>query len=246
MFPAGFIHVLKQFLAGKVLTRPDDAGDAPVFDFHDVVLAAFAAELKFNLCAAHGGVAVFHRGQAVRFVVAGVFFVADADEADFEQAHDGSEDFFPAEAFAGEVTPELPPDAGQRAGKIRDPLKLGLVADFAPARVIEVLLATAFIPPGGLQMPVVQRTNPDVDPRRRDGERLDALEGVPVVQEPPCDGAIAEALTAAFAADAGPLVGDVAQTYDLGGPGRGRRGYGVRIDVLTGNSKWRKSPMSEG
>ena len=38
---------------------------------------------------------------------------------------------------------------------------------------------------------------------------------MPVVQEPPCDGAIAEALTAAFAADAEPLVGDVAQTYDL-------------------------------
>ena len=69
---------------------------------------------------------------------------------------DGGEDFFPTEAFAGEVAPELPPDAGQRAGKIRHPLILGLVADFAPARVIEVLLATAFIPPGRLQMPVVR------------------------------------------------------------------------------------------
>ena len=137
----------------------------------------------------------------------------------------------------------MPPDAGHRAGKIGHPLVLGLVADFAPARVIEVLLATAFIPPGRLQMPMVQRTNPDIAPRRRDGEGPDTVESVPVAQEAAFYGAIAEALTAAFTAEARSLVRDVAQADDLGGLRRGRRGDGVRIDVMTGNPKGGRSPM---
>jgi hypothetical protein len=33
---------LEKFLTGKVLTRADDPGDTPVFDFHDVLPAALA------------------------------------------------------------------------------------------------------------------------------------------------------------------------------------------------------------
>src|SRR5437879_4826476 len=41
------IHVLKKFLAGKLLTCPNDPGNAPVFDLHNVYFAALPTKMKF-------------------------------------------------------------------------------------------------------------------------------------------------------------------------------------------------------
>ena len=47
--------------------------------------------------------AVAHGGEAVGFVFAGVFLVADADEGGLERRDDGGEDFFAGQAGVREV-----------------------------------------------------------------------------------------------------------------------------------------------
>lgn len=145
MLLACIIHVLKKFLAGQVLTCANNPSDAPVFDFHDVFPAALAAKLEFDLCAPDFGMAVLHRGQAVGFVVACVFLVAHADEADFEQTPHRGQNFFAAKTLAREVAFDSFPNPGQRAGKIHQPIILGLIANLPPARMVEMLFTPSFI-----------------------------------------------------------------------------------------------------
>ncbi len=56
--------------------------------------AGFAAELEVDEVAGDFDVVVADGGQAVGLIVAGVFFVADADEGFFQKLDDEAEDFF--------------------------------------------------------------------------------------------------------------------------------------------------------
>src|SRR6185437_12824843 len=190
-------------------------GNAPVLDFHYVLLAALAAELEFDPGAPHGCVAILHRGQAVGLVVARVFVVAHANETDFEQSNDRGQDLFTAKTFTSEVASQLTPDAGQRAGKVDQSVIFGLIARLPPARVVEVLLAPAFVTTGRLKMAVIKGTNPNVHPCRRDHQRVDSLERVPVANDPAFRRAVAKPAPASLAANARPFISDITQADDL-------------------------------
>jgi len=232
VFLAGVIHVLEQLLTGKFLARANNLSDAAVFNFDDVLLAAFAAEFKFDPRAAHLDVTVFHRGQTVRFVLAGVFFVANTDEADSEQANHRRQYFFTAQAGEGEVAFEAAADAGQGVDEIDDALEFGLVANLAPARVIEVLLALPVVASGGLEVAVVQGANPYVLPRGRNHERRDAFERVAIAQDVTCGGAILKAAGMPFAADAGMVIADVTEADGLRGLGGRFFGFSVCVNAV--------------
>ena len=60
---------------------------------------------------------------------------------------------------------------------------LGRVADFAPARVIVILLAAAGVFADGLNVAVSQRANPHVGPRRRNNERANTKERLRVANQ---------------------------------------------------------------
>jgi len=67
--------------------------------------------------------------------------------------------------------------------------------------VVEVLLAPGFVETGGLDVAVGVAADPDVPPGRRDRQRPDPLEGVLVADAPAFGVEVAEAVTAAAAAD---------------------------------------------
>ena len=99
-------------------------------------------------------------------VFTGVGLVADADEGGFEEADDGGEDFFAREAGEGEVLVDALADGGEGGAEVEHVFVLGLVADFAPARVVAGLLAAAGVAAGGLQVAVGDGADPDARPRR--------------------------------------------------------------------------------
>src|SRR6185503_12676033 len=119
---------------------------------------------------------------------------------------------------AGErqVAPDAPADARQRAGERDQASVLGLVARFAPAPVIPVLLATALVASRGLQMPVVADADPDLAPRGRDGEGPDPSQGRPVAHRAAVRMQVAEYLAPLLPRDPGSRVRHVSQPRRAG------------------------------
>src|SRR5690349_10947570 len=95
---------------------------------------------------------------------------------------------------------------------------LGFVADRRPALVVAILLAAAIVPPGRLDVALRVRRNPDVRPRRRDGQLADTGQRFLVLDPLALRRAVAEALRPApDAADAGLGVADVGELRFPGG-----------------------------
>src|SRR6185503_21217947 len=101
-------------------------------------------------------------------------------------------------------------DARQGAREGAHPAVLGVVAHFAPARVIAVLLAAARIAAGRLEVAIAVRADPHLFPGRRNRERLDAREDLLVAHCAAARQAVAEAAVVARAGDARRRVADVA------------------------------------
>ena len=139
----------------------------------------------------------------------------DSLKTDFEQANNRGQDFLAAKTLAGEIALELLSNPGQRAGKINQPIILGLIAHLAPAQMIEMLFAPPLIATGYLEMTVVKRADPNFLPRRRNHQRVDPLERMPITNDPAIGGAITKPAPAALAAKARLLVGHVTQSDDL-------------------------------
>jgi hypothetical protein len=152
----------------------DDRGEAPVAHLDFVQLAALPAKSKSQRRSRHLDVFFTHRGEAVRLVRPHVLFVADADQRQLEQPHDGRQQLVPRETRLGQVLIHARPQRREGLAERGHAVELALVANLAPARVIAVLLASFRIPGASLDVAVGQRTDPDVAPRRWDDERLDS------------------------------------------------------------------------
>ena len=103
-------------------------------------------------------------------------------------------------------------------------LELGLVAPRSPARVVAVLLASAGVAAGGLEVARRVRADPDVGPGRRDGQRADPREDRLSRIGSPSGGSVAEAAPGATPVDARARVGGIAQPGRAGVRPRGRSG----------------------
>src|ERR1700733_552619 len=90
-------------------------------------------------------------------------------------------------------------------------IKLAVVAQLSPARVIAILFALSGIAAGGLQMPTWIGTDPYIDIGRWNRQCADALQLLAVPDVPAIDIAIAEALAMSQPTDAGLCIADVDQ-----------------------------------
>ena len=84
---------MKQLLARQVLAIFDDLRQAAVFDFDVVVLAALPAKVEEDFRTTDFRMAIFHGREAIGFIVARVFLVADADQTHFQKFDDGRKHF---------------------------------------------------------------------------------------------------------------------------------------------------------
>jgi hypothetical protein len=78
-------------------------------------------------------------------------------------------------------------------------------------------------------MAVVEGTNPNVRPSRRDHQQTDPFERVPITDDPTFRGAITKPEPASLTANARSFVRNVTQTDDLRGLGRRWHGFGAHV-----------------
>jgi hypothetical protein len=167
------VEVLEELLAREVLAAADDAGEPAVADVHLLELAALAAELEPKRRSGDADVSVTHRGQPEGAVVASVLGVPDPDRGRLEEPDDGGHHLLPRQPRPGQVALDRGTDARERPTEADEPAVLRVVAHHPPARVITVLLPPARVTAGGLNVATRIRADPDIGPRRRDGESLD-------------------------------------------------------------------------
>src|SRR6185437_6410824 len=106
-----------------------------------------------------------------------VLLVADAYECRFQQLHNGRDDLLARKPFAVEIGGNPAAQPRQGPSEYREVLELGALAMLAIARVISVLLPTARIAPGRLQVSVRPGADPHVGPRGRDSQRANTRDG---------------------------------------------------------------------
>jgi hypothetical protein len=203
---------LKQLPAGQLLTLADDRREPPIGELDVVGLAGLPFEPESHRRSRDPRMRTAHRRQTERLVVARVFLVADANGCLLEQLHDGGKHLLPAQAWRCAIGGGACPQCRQRGSELDHAPVLRLVAHSTPARMVTVLLASARIAAGGLQVSERVRTDPDVAPGRRDRERFDAVQLALVAQRRAGCGDVAEAFACALTSDPWCGVGDVAKT----------------------------------
>ena len=115
------------------------------------------------------------RGETVGAVGPGVLLVADAEQGGVEQPHDNRQQALPCRPVAPELVLDHPTQAGEARPEGREIVELGRLALGAKVVVVAVLLAAPCVAPGGLEVPVGARGDPDIRPCRRNRQRPDAL-----------------------------------------------------------------------
>src|SRR5512144_1455162 len=98
-------------------------------------------------------VLIAQRRQAEALVLFGVFLVADANQRGLEQPHDGCQHRTAGERLAPHVAFDLLADRRQRAAEFLHALELDFVSRRVPVGMIAVLLASARVSSGRLQVP---------------------------------------------------------------------------------------------
>ena len=156
-------------------------------------------------------VAPLQRGQAVGLVLARVLVVADADQGLVEQAHHGGKQLAAAEVVGAQVALDALAQRRQHLAELEHAAELGAVARLAVRRVVAVLLAAARVARRRLDVAVGVGADPDVGPRRRDGERVETLADLARDDALAVGQVVGPAGAGALARDAAERVGDVPQ-----------------------------------
>ena len=149
---AFLVDVLEELLAGDLLAGAHDAGEAAIAQRRAVQPAALAAVFEDDLGAREVDVAVAHGGKPVAAIVAGIFLIADPNERDLEEAHDGRQDLLARQPAARLIFGHARTKPRQCPGKRQHAVELGGVAERAPVGVVAILLAALRIAPGRLQV----------------------------------------------------------------------------------------------
>jgi hypothetical protein len=227
-------------LAGNVLARLHDLGDAAIAEREAPFLSALALKLEADFGAFDPDMAVAQRRQAVAAVAPRIISVADADQRRFEQMDRRRQNFFARQPALAHVGVDPRADRGKHARKTQYPLVFGLFAARSERRMIPILLASPQIAPCGLDMAVRRRADPDIRPGGRNDETAQPRQPGLVGDALAARIAIRKSLAGLVARDAGFAVGDVKQSRSLGfrrksGVGRtgvAIEGHGPRIRGL--------------
>ena len=106
-------------------------------------LRTFAAETEADLVAFDFYVAVAQSGEAEGRIVAGIFFITDADRGGFEQADDGGDDFLAVQRREFQVAFHVGAYFGESRREVQHFVEFGVVAEEPVVGVIAVLSASA-------------------------------------------------------------------------------------------------------
>src|SRR5437868_6923045 len=117
---------------------------------------------------------IAHGRESERSVFPGVFLVANANQAYFQQLHHGGQHFVARQAGKLQVAGDPAANPGQRTGEGEDVNEFCLITHLAPARMITVLFAPASIATRRLEMTEGRWANPHLCPGWWDGERVDS------------------------------------------------------------------------
>jgi hypothetical protein len=164
---AGFIDVLKKLVSGKILHAAHDPGNLPVRKLDIVLHAALAAKPELQRGAPNTHLTVAQGRKPEGLVIACVLLVSNPDAARLEKPHDGGERLFAREPGKTQIARDAPVDFRQRLCECKQPAVLRLIADFAPAAMVAILLSPARVAPCRLHVPILLRADPHVRPRRR-------------------------------------------------------------------------------
>src|SRR5260370_5184859 len=162
------VDVLKQVLAGQVLEFGNNFGGALVGHINLVLAPALAAKTKTQFRAFDLDMSIFHGCEPKRFVFARVLLIADTDGGAFKQLHDRRQHFVLRESGQFQISRDTSTDLWQGFAETDYPIVFVFVANFAPAVVVNVLLAAARVATRRLDMTVRRRRNPNFSPRRWD------------------------------------------------------------------------------
>ena len=149
------------------------------------------------------------------------------------QPHDRGQHPLARQTAALQIRFDAGADQRQRLGEDQQLAVFRLVAHFAPARVIAVLLAAALVAAGRLQMAVRVEADPHIGPGRRDRQRANAPQRLDVAhQRAVRAGGSRNRSFAAMAGDARRGIADIAQPRALRRDLRIQRLRERRVDTL--------------
>ena len=150
--------------------------DVRIADGDGVLDARLADEAEHEVLPSPADVPPLQGGQAERAVGVGIGVTADAEVAEVEQPGGGRGGTRERHPFGSQVADDPLTCLGQPGAGALDPVELQLVSLGPPHRVVEVLATARGIRADRLDVAVGPRTDPDVLPRRRDGQTSDALD----------------------------------------------------------------------
>src|SRR5205823_649950 len=197
-------------------------------------LAAFATKAEVDVRPDHLDMAVSQGGQSERAVLFSILLVADADSRLLEEPDDRGQHLLQRHAGPFQIAVGVLADLWQGGGEGQHPVVLDRVADLAPARVIAILLAAPSITPGRLEMAARVGADPDVGPRRRDGQAFDSPDRLRVTDRASVARAVGEALSGPLATEPRAQIRDIAEAR------RSRRLD--RVEQLRGIHRGRRLP----
>src|SRR5690242_15427258 len=128
------VDVLEQLIPGQVATAFDNAGKTAVVNVRLVVLTAFAAKADVDTAAFDRDMPVAQSGQAEALIRLVVLAVANTEECQLHQAHNGCEDPLTLQARPFEILLHSRSKLWQHTGENQELAVFRFVADFAPAR----------------------------------------------------------------------------------------------------------------
>jgi hypothetical protein len=170
------VEILKQLVARQVATAFDDARESAIVDIALVAISAFAAEAEMNVAALNARMAIAQCRQPEALVLLGVFVVADAEQSQLHHAYNGSQHALARQPRSFQIFLDTRADQRQHARESKQLAVLGVVAYFAPARMIPILFASTLIATRRLQMPIRIAADLHLFPRRGYRQCADAFQ----------------------------------------------------------------------
>src|SRR3954468_1980985 len=138
--------------------------------------AAFATELELQTLPIDLHMLVAKRREPERPVAPRVLFIAHAHHGRFQQSHNRRKNLCARQTWQGQILFYAAADPRQRMAKRDEMFVFVLISGFAPERMVTILLAAPGITCGNLHMAIGIGADPDLAPRRRNDQRLNAGE----------------------------------------------------------------------
>src|SRR5690349_7688530 len=120
---------------------------------------------------------IAQRRQAEGIIMFPIFFVSHPNERHFQKPDNCCKHLIFREPWTPEITFHTGANFRQDLCEIGHSIEFRRVPDRAPSWMVPILLAIAGIASNGLNVPLFQRTDPDISPGRGNGERSNSCEG---------------------------------------------------------------------